>query len=447
MSKKYHYTYRVNFVEIEGVYFGSRSCDCLPEEDVNYLGSPKTYKIYWKLYTPIKTILVTGFETRKDANLHEKELITQQWSRNKPLSLNASITNEKFNMLGVKRHHSPETRRKISIGNLGKFVSLETRKKQSEALKGEKHPYFGTKFSDEYRKKLSDAHKNGNQKYATKEFVGISPTGEHIIFENAYKFCRDNPEWGFQPQNINSCVQGNRPSHRGWRFFHYQTYLEVSDVSSLEYYEKAIKSYVGISPWGEHIRFSNAVNFSKENPDWGLTQTGISSCALGKLQTYNGWRFFFEKDYDKLNGVLEPVIYKRIRTFVGIAPDGQHHVFTNAAEFAKSNPHFGLKGNAINGCAWGEKGSHNGWKFLYLEDYIESKEPINPVKQRQYIGISPNGERYEFNNVNTFCRKNKQFSLLQSGVSGCITGRKDNYKGWKFYDAEKYEQLGLDVAS
>lgn len=57
---------------------------------------------------------------------------------------------------------SLETRKKLSEANLGKLVSLETRKKLSEARRGKNNPNFGKKASLETRKKLSEAKSGEN---------------------------------------------------------------------------------------------------------------------------------------------------------------------------------------------------------------------------------------------------------------------------------------------
>ena len=55
-----HYTY-YSYEEWGRGYFGSRSCDCLPEEDINYFGSFKD-----KNFKPTqKIILKDDYETRK----------------------------------------------------------------------------------------------------------------------------------------------------------------------------------------------------------------------------------------------------------------------------------------------------------------------------------------------------------------------------------------------
>jgi len=58
-NKEYHYTY-YSYEEWGRGYFGSRSCECLPEEDFKYLGSFKD-----KTFKPTqKIILKDDYETR-----------------------------------------------------------------------------------------------------------------------------------------------------------------------------------------------------------------------------------------------------------------------------------------------------------------------------------------------------------------------------------------------
>jgi hypothetical protein len=94
MTKVHHYVYKIEF-KTGHVYYGSRSCKCLPKDDTSYLGSPRTNKVYWDENTPVKVIL-REFNTREEANVYEGILIEWCWSVNKSLSLNANIGGVKF---------------------------------------------------------------------------------------------------------------------------------------------------------------------------------------------------------------------------------------------------------------------------------------------------------------------------------------------------------------
>jgi|688.fasta_scaffold01920_32 hypothetical protein len=48
------------------------------------------------------------------------------------------------------------------------------------------------------------------------------------------------------------------------------------------------RSYIGTTPDGEEIPFTNAKQFAKDN---GLYASGITSCCTGVLKTHHGWKF------------------------------------------------------------------------------------------------------------------------------------------------------------
>lgn len=284
--EQYHYVYRINFVEIPGVYFGSRTCKCLPENDTKYLGSPKTHKILWKLFTPIKTILVTSFKTKEDAVTYENDLIQKQWDKNKPLSFNATIGNKKFHMLGRK----PVLYWKGKIGpNKGRERSFEWKKNISEAHKG-MHPSLET------REKMSKSHK-GSPPTNALTLVGISPTGEVITFTNVAKFVRENREWCFIAPNIHACAKGKRDTHRKWRFFYESDYKKMNGkLPPLK--NKIIRWFIGIKPNGETVVFQNAAQFCRDNPNYKLISSEITSCAKGRRKTHKGWKFSYVDESD-----------------------------------------------------------------------------------------------------------------------------------------------------
>jgi hypothetical protein len=65
-QKEYHYTY-YSYEEWGRGYFGSRTCRCLPEKDVNYFGSFKD-----KTFKPThKVILKSDYNTREEADVDE----------------------------------------------------------------------------------------------------------------------------------------------------------------------------------------------------------------------------------------------------------------------------------------------------------------------------------------------------------------------------------------
>jgi hypothetical protein len=126
-----------------------------------------------------------------------------------------------------------------------------------------------------------------------KKYVAISPSGEHIEFVNARQFCRDYPEWKFNPKNISSCTKGKKKTHKGWQFFSQEGYLAWKTAPPAPVKIK----YVAITPSGEIVPFSTIAAFVKDNPDCKFHATLISRCLGGLCETYKKWRFYYAEDY------------------------------------------------------------------------------------------------------------------------------------------------------
>ena len=90
-------------------------------------------------------------ETRKVLAEHASKQVHTPESRAKR---SKSMTGK-----NIGRHHSDETKAKISKAGIGREKSAETRRKISEANSGENHPFYGKTHSDETKKKLSEAGK------------------------------------------------------------------------------------------------------------------------------------------------------------------------------------------------------------------------------------------------------------------------------------------------
>ena len=155
-NKKYHYTY-YSYEEWGRGYIGCRSCDCLPEEDVNYLGS-----FYDKTFNPTQKIILETFKTRKDAIRAEIEMHNfYNIAANPHFANKAKQTSTRFTQAGI----SP---------------SEETRKKLSEVGKGKKR-------SEETRNKISDYQKTKRLSEETKEKVRLANIGKKLSPETIRK--------------------------------------------------------------------------------------------------------------------------------------------------------------------------------------------------------------------------------------------------------------------
>jgi hypothetical protein len=76
--------------------------------------------------------------------------------------------------------HNKKTREQISKAHIGKSLSEETKRKQSEAKKGENHPNYGKSLSEETKRKQSEA-KKGEKNYLSKLWKVTKISGEEIL--------------------------------------------------------------------------------------------------------------------------------------------------------------------------------------------------------------------------------------------------------------------------
>jgi hypothetical protein len=118
-NKKYHYTY-YSYEEWGRGYIGCRSCNCLPEQDINYFGS-----FHDKTFNPTQKVIIETFKTRKDAIRAEIKLHNfYDIALNSHFANRAKQTSTKFTREGAVT--SQETKEKMSKVKKGKFFLNES---------------------------------------------------------------------------------------------------------------------------------------------------------------------------------------------------------------------------------------------------------------------------------------------------------------------------------
>ena len=121
----------------------------------------------WDCHHRLETHTPEG--ERRIIDITKKELIALGMYYNRPADELIFLTESEHSSFNKGKKRSEETKKKMSEAAKGNKNSLghrhteETRKKMSEAKKGkyigEKHPNYGKHPSEETRKKLSEAHK------------------------------------------------------------------------------------------------------------------------------------------------------------------------------------------------------------------------------------------------------------------------------------------------
>ncbi len=151
--KEYHYTY-YSYEEYGRGYFGSRTCKCLPEDDIKYFGSFKD-----KIFKPTqKIILKNDYSTREEA--YADEIILQRYYKvvENPHFANRSYqTSTGFSRKGMipcnkGKKMSEQQKYKLSDSCKGRKLSEETKEKISKAFKGRE-------LSESHKRKIGESNK------------------------------------------------------------------------------------------------------------------------------------------------------------------------------------------------------------------------------------------------------------------------------------------------
>lgn len=157
--RKYHYTY-YSYEEWGRGYFGSRSCDCLPEEDVKYFGSfsDKTFNPKHKI------ILKDDYSTREEA--YADEIILQQYYKvveNPHFANRAYQTSTKFYYIQTKEEVQEKAKQNYKLGIGIASLTPEQRSENSRKI-GINHRENKTGFFKLTKEEKSAAGKRGGFK-------------------------------------------------------------------------------------------------------------------------------------------------------------------------------------------------------------------------------------------------------------------------------------------
>ena len=251
---KHHYVYH-SYEEWGRDYIGRRSCNCLPEEDIRYLGS-----FYDKTFFPTEKTILFVCETRKEAAEIEIKLhdffdvaVNPQFAnRAKATSTGFDTTGvpkteeakKKLSVANSGKTHTEETKKKLSVAMSGKTLTEEhkkkiskanagennprygvphteeTKKKMSVAKSGEKHPMYGVPRTEEWKKAQSEK-KSGALSISSKAIIAIKPDGTELHFGSGWEAVR---ELGIPQSSLRySLKNGNQPKKgkcEGWQFFY-----------------------------------------------------------------------------------------------------------------------------------------------------------------------------------------------------------------------------------
>ena len=205
-----NYTYKITNKETKEYYIGVRSCKCEIEKD-SYMGSSSIWnKIYIKEHKEfLEKQIIAIFSTRKEANNNEIELLKK--CKGDPLCINQYFDYTP-DLTGIKQTPEWIEKRKRfgeQNGMFGKHHSKETKEKMSAKLKGRI-------VSEETRKKIGDFHRGKIQTEETRNKISKSRQKirhiENIITGESWEisiteFIKMFPEENFNANSMRKAAQ------------------------------------------------------------------------------------------------------------------------------------------------------------------------------------------------------------------------------------------------
>ena len=131
------------------------------------------------------------------------------------------------------KHHSDETKRKISEVLKGKTLS-EKHKGESHPMygkTGEKSPNYGKHHTEETKRKISETLTGkycGENNPNSKPVIQIDPNTNEIV--NTYSGTSEVArQTGFNQSAISSCCRGERKTHKGYKWMYLEDYNKLNE--------------------------------------------------------------------------------------------------------------------------------------------------------------------------------------------------------------------------
>lgn len=151
---KYNYAYKITCLVTGEEYLGIHSTDKEPEKD-NYWGSGTLLRARMRQYgrKNFRKEILSFFNTRHQLSLYERMWITEEIVED-PHYLNLAIGGDPYDRSSYE--FSDVVKKKLKeVWHLTHHPhSEETRKRMSEAHKGEKNYLYGKKHSEEWKEKV-----------------------------------------------------------------------------------------------------------------------------------------------------------------------------------------------------------------------------------------------------------------------------------------------------
>lgn len=198
------------------------------------------------------------------------------------------------------KHHSEETKNKISKAHIGKFVSDETRKRisigRTGVMKGKDHPFYGKKLSKERAELLRMYAKSryGDKCYQAKKVICINTQEVFATIKEASEKYKNS---GVNDVNIGKCCRGERRycgKFEDGTPIQWSYYEETKEYSLKDDVDKYIGNSKAIAQYDKDMNFIAIYESAREaERKTGIGYKMISRVCNGQRPHTHGYIFQF----------------------------------------------------------------------------------------------------------------------------------------------------------
>jgi len=216
------------------------SCACLKKDNIYFHNTIKKHgkeNFIWEVLTEcnsLKELNKTEIEMIEKYNTFESGYnltkggegrVGCKHTEESKKKMSEATKGENNGMYG--KRHSKKTKEKMSESRkgersfwYGRHLTEESKRKQSESMKGEKNPNYNKKFSIETRQKMSKATKGkyiGEKNPRSKKYIVTTPEGEEIFVHGIIDFCRNYKKEKLDYTNLVKVAREKLKQYKGYK--------------------------------------------------------------------------------------------------------------------------------------------------------------------------------------------------------------------------------------
>jgi len=369
-------------------------------------------------------------ETRRKSSLSKKGL---KYPPRPPMSEEAKANLRAINSKRYYRIYSPMGEEFI-VKNLLTFCKnnhLESScmyliaKGLQESHKGGWKCRYFEETEEEYLAKLKV---NISNRIRKKQFILITPENQVEKIENLRAFCKKR---GLNYSSMIAVANGLSHEHQGWYCYH-AVETEEQKQRRIALKDRKI-SFVVTDPSGEETTVENLREFCEKR---NLHQNNMRLVARGKQNSHKGYKCRYTSEAESERVLRLPEKKDCRKDYVVTVLETQEEILIHGlTEFCQAR---GLTISQMSAVANGDRLSYRGYICRHASESEEQRrERIAPrfKNKKEYIITNiQTGEETRIRGLRDYCR---QHDLIDSEMSGTITGRIAHHRGYRVRYADQ----------